>query len=228
MKTKMAIGLFIMLQAMLIGCNEEEVTFGPQSQTQVQTGQTETSQIATQINAFPIETISQEELTSLTIMREEEKLAQDVYVTLYNKWGKNIFDNISSSEATHTQAVLTLLVKYGIPDPVGENGVGVFQNQDLQNLYNQLLSIGSQSLLDALIVGATIEDMDILDLNDALVYIDNQDIIYVYSNLTKGSRNHLRSFYSQLLNQGYVYEAQYISQSELEEIVNSPKETGAF
>ena len=31
-------------------------------------------------------------------MREEEYLAYDVYVTLNNKWGVNIFKNISESE----------------------------------------------------------------------------------------------------------------------------------
>lgn len=225
MKTSIIIGLFIVMQVLLIGCNEEEASFSPQVKNQDQRDQ---NQIETLINTFPVESLSQDELISLTFMREEEKLARDVYITLYNKWTMNIFNNISSSEETHTQAVLALLEKYGLPDPVGENGIGIFQNQDLQNLYNQLILQGSQSVLDALIVGATIEDKDILDLGDALEYIDNQDIIYVYNNLTKGSRNHLRSFYSQLIKQGYVYEAQFLEQSELEEIVNTPKETGSF
>ncbi len=225
MKTSIIIGLFIVMQILLIGCNEEEASFSPHVKNQDETDQ---NQIETLINTFPVESLSQDELISLTFMREEEKLARDVYITLYNKWTMNIFNNISSSEETHTQAVLVLLKKYGLPDPVGENGIGIFQNQDLQNLYNQLILQGSQSVLDALIVGATIEDKDILDLGDALEYIDNQDIIYVYNNLTKGSRNHLRSFYSQLIKQGYIYEAQFLEQSELEEIVNTPKETGSF
>ena len=223
MKTKMATGLFIMLQAFLFACNEDETALAPKATTQSQSGQLEL-----QINSYPTETISQEELTSLTIMREEEKLARDVYKTLYAKWGMNIFNNISSSEETHTQAVLALLSKYGIPDPVGENGIGVFQNQNLQTLYNQLIAQGTQSLLQALIVGATIEDLDILDLKNALATIDNQDITFVYNNLAKGSRNHMRSFYSQIVNQGYDYKAQFIEQAELEAIVNSSKETGSF
>jgi len=225
MKTSIITSLFIVLQVLLLGCNEEEASFSPQAKNQAQTDQNE---IEILVNAFPVESLSQDELTSLTFMREEEKLAHDVYFTFYNTWRLHIFNNISVSEKTHTQAVLYLLEKYGLPDPVGNNGIGVFQNQDLQTLYNQLISQGSQSILEALIVGATIEDMDIVDLGDALQYIDNQDIIYVYNNLTKGSRNHLRSFYSQLIKQGYFYEAQFIEQSELEEIVNSPKETGNF
>ena len=67
-----------------------------------------------------IQVISQEEQDSLIHMREEEKLAQDVYLTLYDTWGKNIFQNIAQSEATHTDAVANLLKQFGIDDPVRE------------------------------------------------------------------------------------------------------------
>jgi Uncharacterized protein domain (DUF2202) len=55
--------------------------------------------------------------------------------------------------------------------------------------------------------------------------VDNQDINFVYDNLTKGSRNHLRSFYGQVLNQNSSYKAQYITQTEFDVIIDSPKET---
>lgn len=184
--------------------------------------------ITTQINSFPMEPISNDEELSLKKMREEEKLAHDVYITLYSKWNINIFTNIASSEQTHTYAVLAILNKYNLADPVGTNGVGVFNDSTLQVLYNQLITQGSASLLDAFKVGATIEDLDIYDLNSLNSVIDNQDIKYVYSNLNKGSRNHMRSFYSQIISSGGSYTAQYISQSELDSIINSPKETGSW
>lgn len=184
--------------------------------------------IPTQIGILPNEPLSTEEIESLMLMREEEKLARDVYITLYNQWGNNVFTNISDSEQTHTSAVLTLLEKYDLEDPVQNNEVGVFENDDLQSLYTQLIEIGNQSILDAFKVGATIEDLDIADLNVWLTKVDNQDILYVYQNLTKGSRNHMRSFYSQVINSGGSYLAQYITQTELETIINSPRETGAW
>ena len=184
--------------------------------------------ITAQINAFPIEPLTADETTSLIWMREEEKLAHDVYVALYNQWNVNVFTNIASSEQTHTDAVLALLNKYELTDPVGNNAVGVFSNPDLQSLYTQLVMQGSTSTLDAFIVGATIEDLDIFDLNEWANHVDNQDITYVYQNLTKGSRNHLRSFYSQVIGAGGTYTAQYISQSELDEIINSPREGGSW
>lgn len=179
-----------------------------------------------QVNNLPNQPISPEERTSLVFMREEEKLARDVYISLYNKWGSRIFNNISSSEQTHMEAVLILLNKYGIPDPVGSNPIGVFNNAALQTLYNELVANGKWSVLDAYKVGATIEDLDIFDLQNAMALVDNQDIELVYSMLTKGSRNHLRAFYSNILKVGGSYTPQYLSQTEFDLIINSSMETG--
>lgn len=57
-------------------------------------------------------------------MCQEEKPAYDVYITLYNKWQVNIFKNIAASEQTYEDAVLTLLIKYGLPDPAASKAVG--------------------------------------------------------------------------------------------------------
>lgn len=179
-----------------------------------------------QITSLPNEPLNSTELTSLSVMREEEKLARDVYITLYNKWGVNIFTNISSSEHTHMDAILMLLNKYSLTDPVGSNAVGVFTNTTLQTLYNQLVAQGNASVLDAYKVGATIEDLDIFDLKNALLNNDNQDIKLVYDMLTKGSRNHLRSFYKNILNIGGIYTPQYITQAEFDVIINGTMETG--
>lgn len=123
------------------------------------------------------------------------------------------------------EAVRMLLKKYGLTDPVGSNAVGVFNNTILQNLYSQLVVRGNTSILEAYKVGATIEDLDIFDLKTALINIDNQDIRLVYDNLTKGSRNHMRSFYKNILNVGGTYTPQYITQAEFDAIINSPMET---
>jgi len=179
-----------------------------------------------QITSLPTEPLNSAELTSLSFMREEEKLARDVYITLYNKWGVTIFTNISNSEQTHMDAILMLLSKYSLTDPVSNNAVGVFNNVTLQNLYNQLVAQGNISVLDAYKVGATIEDLDIFDLKNALLNNDNQDIKLVYDMLTKGSRNHIRSFYKNILSVGGSYSPQYITQAEFDAIINTAMETG--
>jgi hypothetical protein len=184
--------------------------------------------IASQIKAYPIESLNVDETASLLYMREEEKLAHDVYITLHHKWGTNMFSNITASEQTHSEAVLELIKKYGLVDPVGSQTIGVFSDTTLQKIYNQLVIQGNASSLEAFKVGAAIEDLDIFDLNNWSARIDNQDIKFVYQNLTKGSRNHLRSFYSQITGAGGSYSAQYISQAEFDSIIKSAKETGSW
>lgn len=184
------------------------------------------SNLQSQINALPVETLNATELASLVYMREEEKLARDVYKAMYTKWGINIFTNISASEQTHMDAILLLLNKYNLIDPVGSKPEGIFGDANLQNLYGQLISLGNSSLQNAYIVGATIEDLDIFDLQNALLGNDNQDVKLVYDMLTKGSRNHMRSFYKNLVNIGGNYTPQYISLDEFTSIVNTSMETG--
>jgi len=167
--------------------------------------------------------LSQAEKNMLIQMREEEKLARDVYLYLYDKYEVQIFANISNSEQTHMSKVLTLLLQYDIPDPALSNQ-GEFSNSSLQDLYNQLIQAGETSLIDALKVGATIEDLDIHDLEEFSELTQNQDILEVFANLTCGSRNHMRGFYSQIINEGGDYSPQYISPEEFDYIINSQHE----
>ncbi len=179
-----------------------------------------------QVSALPIENLSQEEKDGLVMMREEEKLAHDVYITLYEKWQNNIFRNIASSESTHTDAVRYLIERYNLEDPVKDNAVGIFSNQIFSKLYRELVEKGNNSLSDALFVGATIEDLDIKDLQDLISKTNNQDILVVYDNLSRGSRNHLRSFTKQLSRLGVSYSAQYLTQEQVDKIISSEQERG--
>ncbi len=170
--------------------------------------------------------LSADELAALSYMREEEKLAHDVYVMLYANWGLTIFQNISQSELTHTNAVKALIDRYGIEDPVSK-GIGVFSNPDLQDLYDDLISRGSQSLAEALKVGTAIEEIDILDLKSRLERTDNADIQQVFANLERGSENHLRAFVSTLNQQtGEFYQPQYLSAEEYKLIIESAMGNG--
>jgi len=179
------------------------------------------------LSQVPTSALSAAEIEGLLYMREEEKLAHDVYLTLYEKWRLPIFQNISNSEATHMAAVKTLLDRYSLPDPAAGKGVGQFSNATLQALYAQLLQQGSQSLASALRVGGAIEEIDILDLQERLANTDHKDIQTVYENLLQGSRNHLRSFVSTLQTQtGEIYQPQYLSQADYEAVINSPMEGG--
>ena len=144
-------------------------------------------------NGTGIVSLTANEKATMMYIREEEKLARDVYIKMYELWGATIFSNISVSEQRHMDAVLKLLVKYGVPDPVAGKTVGEF-TEAFQQIYNDLVFQGQQSLLDAFIVGRAIEEMDISDLQAAMDETNKVDLDNVYGNLLNGSFNHLDSF----------------------------------
>ncbi len=160
----------------------------------------------------------------LLFMREEEKLARDVYNALYAKWQLPIFSSIARSEEMHTSAVASLIKRYGLADPASARAPGQFQNSTLQSLYDALVAQGSTSPNEALKVGATIEDLDLTDL--AKRASAQSDIQRVYANLSKGSRNHLRAFTTQLEANGVTYAPQFLSRSDYDAIVTSAQERG--
>ena len=141
-------------------------------------------------------TLTQEEIDGILFMREEEKLAHDVYVQFYDLYGNQIFLNISQSEQRHTEAVLRLINFYGLEDPAKAE-IGEFKNEELQELYDLLMSMGT-NLISALEVGVIIEETDIEDITALMEQTEVKNILQVYGNLLNGSQNHLKSFESVL------------------------------
>lgn len=164
--------------------------------------------------------LTQKEVSDLLYMREEEKLARDVYAYLYSQWQLPVFDSIAQSEQNHMDSILELLTAYGIEDPAAQTAVGQFTNSTLQDLYDTLIVQGSTSLEEALRVGALIEEVDIQDLDETLTRTDKVDLERVYSNLMFGSENHLRSFTSQLSRQlGISYQPVQLDQDRYDQII---------
>jgi len=166
-----------------------------------------------------ISPLSEAEKVDLAYMREEEKLAHDVYLALGTKWNSNILLQIAESEQRHTESVAFLLEKYDVEDPSDGKAAGEFANKDLKALYDKLVVEGSKSLEAALAVGATIEDLDISDLDEALEGAQNPDAIRVFENLKAGSENHIRAFVAQLEAAGDTYKPSYISEEQYKDIL---------
>lgn len=143
-------------------------------------------------------TLNDAEKAAIRLIRIDEKIARDVYLTLSDIWGVPIFSNIASSEQKHMDAVLNVISKYKLLDPVEGLGVGEFPDPESQALYNSLVELGSQTITDAYTVGVTIERMDIEHLNEAIEVSQKADIDKTFKNLLAGSLNHLAAFLSHL------------------------------
>jgi hypothetical protein len=185
------------------------------------------------------------ETEHLIFMREEEKLARDVYTTLGMLYPQlKVFGNISKSEEAHTCAVCEKLKHYGLEDPVVNDNVGVFSGVAygayFTEKFKQLVDRGEVSELEALYVGGFIEELDMLDIEQCpkaiidadngiesfaecgRMYTDNEDIIQLYTSLLEGSENHLRAFVSSIekrIGEGN-YQAQILEPSEVDAILN--------
>lgn len=198
----------------------------PQTTEEYEVDQADFVDAPTLLNDLGTGDISEAEATGILFMYEEEKLARDVYRALYEQWGSQIFSNIAASEQTHMDAVETLVERYELELTV-EDTPGTFTNLDLQTLYYVLVDQGSASVADAYRVGAKIEDLDINDLDYFIRETDESDIILVYENLQRGSRNHLRAFNRQLQKTtGESYVPELISQVAFDDIINSDTERG--
>jgi hypothetical protein len=179
------------------------------------------------LETIPAGELSAAEEEALIYMWNEEKLARDVYAALAESWNMPVFANISVSEDQHMDSAAYMLERYGLDVP-GSDSPGSFSDPAFLALYDDLVEQGRESLIAALEVGATIEDLDIADLQERLGETDNDDLALLFQNLMKGSRNHMRSFVSLLERQGEEYKAQFITDEYLELILGYNRETAVI
>jgi len=173
------------------------------------------------------EGLSQKEQEDLQYLKEEEKLARDVYLYAFDLYAYRVFENISKSEQMHMDKVTGIMNIYQVED-LSLPERGKFTNTELQNLYDELTDLCDKSLEDAIKVGATIEDLDINDIEDFIEDTNLEDVKNMYLSLSCGSRNHMRAFSKNLTNLGLEYIPQFISEEEYLEIINNSNEKCNF
>lgn len=168
--------------------------------------------------------ITEAEAAHVLYMRQEEKLARDVYITLDELWLADVFENIAVSEQRHMDAVARIIEAQELVDPAADDTVGTFTDEVFCELYLSLIERGTTSYAETLKAGAYIEELDILDLLAALEDVENEYVIRVFQNLLRGSRNHLRAFVRELEGEGETFSLQLMSQELYDEIISGPVE----
>jgi hypothetical protein len=202
--------------------------------------------------------LTQADKAHLVFMRSEEKLARDVYLTLGAMYpNQPVFLKIAgNAEQTHTDTMLNMIEKFGLDDPEPTTPpdvlpdpdnptVGAFENYwfgvYFEEKFKKLTGLGGDGLLEALYVGALIEELDMMDIdvcNDeafsaywpypgdppdpcgGLAVTQVKALQNTLSNLLAGSENHLCAFISQIGPiDGVCYESQVLSQGEVFEII---------
>lgn len=136
--------------------------------------------------------LTEKEIEGLLWMREEEKVARDVYLTFYQLYGSLVFKNIAKSEQAHMDAILYLINGYKLTDPASAE-IGKF-TPGFQTIYDGLIAEGKKGLKEALQVAVKIEVMDIADLQTSVSETKVPNLVRVYNNLMAASKNHLKAF----------------------------------
>ena len=173
------------------------------------------------------ENMTQELKNSLAYMGNEERLAYDVYMNLYNFHETNNsmeikqFKNIAEkSEMKHVGIVQSLVQRYNLGEDdltdvakgVADNNVtfenmpsGEYDIEAIQTLYNTLYDLGIQSQENALKVGCMVEVTDIEDLDKYIELAEESnatDVLEAFDVLRDGSYSHYWSFDKGLKNIG--------------------------
>jgi hypothetical protein len=176
----------------------------------------------------PDSTLSQATKDTLSYMGNEERLAHDVYLELYNYHVtagngeiKQLTNIATRSETTHIQTVQSLINKYDLNTSsfsnidmtelgykntsVDDMTMGIYDIQKIQDLHDALIIKGEQSVQDALEVGCMVEVTDIDDLlTDIQTAKDSNasDVVTAFEFLRDGSYSHYWAFDKGLKNMG--------------------------
>lgn len=246
--TKPILILFLMLSFYIAGCSPE----GTNGTANVATTNTD---IPASVEGTVLEDTGSDaensgldatEASHLTFMREEEKLARDVYLTLAELYpDQTVFNQIATrSEQTHTDTMRDRLDQFNLPDPNPNtnnlpSSLGVFTGEEWGWYFTEKFALlttkGEISELDALHVGALIEELDMYDITVCpqvmidrgfsspcgLDYTDERALQTAYSALVSGSESHLRAYVEQIeavIGVGN-YKAQYLTQDEVDAIL---------
>ncbi len=177
------------------------------------------------LSEYPESNLTQEVKEGLAFMGNEERLAYDIYTTLYNYHndaGTEIRQlvNVSKSERKHVEIVQDIIQRYDlniseipiVVDPVANKDVafedmptGVYDIVEIQELYDTLYAKGITSPQSALEVACMVEVTDINDLNQAILIAEDSnatDVVAAYNVLRNGSYNHYWAFDKGLKNMG--------------------------
>jgi hypothetical protein len=160
---------------------------------------------------------------TLAVMREQQKLARDVYDSMHKVWGLALFEEIGSAEAAHMEAVKSLLDQFVVADPVAATGdtPGKFVHRRFQQLYDSLVVLGTASPEGAFRVGAFVEEMDIVDLQRAVQATSSSDLKAIYKYMVVGSERHLLAFSRRLKRLGVIYQPVLLRAWEYERLVGA-------
>jgi len=155
-------------------------------------------------------------LQTQTLLLEQladEGLAASVYRELGEHYPLHPFHNIPRAEAAHATALRTLLKSAGV------DVSDLSSSAETGPQHAELIAQGLPSEIDALRVGALIEERDITDLRKLAATITEPEVVSLLQQIESGSQHHLNAFVRNLRRRGVDYTPQVLSQTDFDAII---------
>jgi hypothetical protein len=165
-------------------------------------------------------TLSASAQEALRFQIDEERMAGELYQALGEKHDVPPFKNIPRAEARHRELLENLATRAGLT-PARPTTAGRYETPAIQARHDALLARGQASLIEALKVGALVEEQDIADLRALVATTDNPELKSVVTALEQGSRHHLNAFVRNLRSRGVEYVAQVLTPAEVAELTTA-------
>jgi len=161
------------------------------------------------------------EAWQVTWMYDQEKLARDLANKFLSRWGDPEFLTTAAAEQRHMDELLAVMNLYGLDPLIQTDTDGEFGDERHSDAFSSLMSRGWQSQRDAYIAAAYLEEWDIQEFTASIADSGETRLTEVYSWLLAGAREQLRFLVSRVLGHGSSYEAQILSQSEVDAICSN-------
>src|SRR6476620_4362177 len=167
-------------------------------------------------------TLSPAETKALINLHDNQKLSLFVYDSLYAIWGINPFGNIRSAESQHVNFLDDVADNYALELETNEpgNSAATFTTPQAETIYQESISKGSLSVVDALKMGARLEEMSLQVLHNAKAVTIKSDLLHTFDILAMGSKNNLQAFNRRLKMYGITYEPGFLEQKDFRNIIN--------
>ncbi|NTV17903.1 MAG: DUF2202 domain-containing protein [Bacteroidales bacterium] len=161
--------------------------------------------------------LTADEIEFIYAVREDEKVARDLYFSFFGTFGLKPFENIGKAEDNHIKATEKLFDYYEIDYPaLSENGK--FENAIRQKLFDSLLLKGTPEL-EAFKVMAMLEESNIVEYGEVLKTIANPNIKIVIENLARASANHFKAAIRQITALGGTYTPALMTQEQYKAVI---------
>lgn len=183
----------------------------------------------TRANVVPVldatSPLTADEIEFLYAMREDEKLARDLYAYFWTRYPTAPqIQRISKAEESHIAAIETVLDYYEISYPA-MSAPGVFEDSTRQALYDEL-ALKSETMLEAFQTMAFVEDRDLFAYKMVQSQITNANLSLLIENMIKASTNHLKAAIRQIFVRDGSYTSIYLSAEEYDAIIKLPFQNG--